>query len=90
LESSGTTTQNTTVCVPLVYGSIAFWLGKKADEYSTHRWTLYVRGPKGEDLSYAIEKVAFHLHPSFSQVRRRRKFAFHLVCCVVLCLFCFF
>ena len=60
-------TSNTTVCVPVVYGSIAFWLGKKAYEYQTHRWTLYVRGPKGEDLSYAISKVAFHLHPSFAQ-----------------------
>jgi YEATS domain-containing protein 4 len=26
------------VSVPIVYGSIAFWLGKKADEFHTHRW----------------------------------------------------
>lgn len=58
---------NTTVCVPIVYGSIAFFLGKKADEYHTHRWTLYVRGPNGEDLSVGIAKVVFQLHPSFPQ-----------------------
>lgn len=58
---------NTTVCVPIVYGSIAFFLGKKADEYHTHRWTLYVRGPNGEDLSTGIAKVVFQLHPSFPQ-----------------------
>uniref|UniRef100_A0A7S1Z287 YEATS domain-containing protein n=1 Tax=Ditylum brightwellii TaxID=49249 RepID=A0A7S1Z287_9STRA len=58
---------NTTVCVPIVYGSIAFFLGKKADEYHTHRWTLYVRSPNGEDLSTGISKVVFQLHPSFPQ-----------------------
>ena len=26
------------VGVPFVYGSIAFWLGRKADEFHTHRW----------------------------------------------------
>ena len=59
---------NTTVCLPIIYGSIAFHLGKKADEYSTHKWTLYIRGPNGdEDLSCAIQKVVFQLHPSFPQ-----------------------
>ncbi len=61
---------NTTVCVPIVYGSIAFFLGKKADEYHTHRWTLYIRGPHGEDLSVGIAKVVFQLHPSFPQPTR--------------------
>lgn len=58
---------NTTICLPIVYGSIAFFLGKKADEYHTHRWTLYIRGPNHEDLSAGISKVVFHLHPSFPQ-----------------------
>jgi len=58
---------NTTLCIPFVYGSVAFFLGKKADEYHTHRWTLYVRGPNNEDLSMAISKVVFQLHPSFPQ-----------------------
>lgn len=62
---------NTTTCLPLAYGSIAFYLGKEADEYHTHRWTLYVRSPDPKfDLSSAIEKVVFQLHPSFPQPTR--------------------
>lgn len=60
-------TKHKAVCCPLVYGSIAFSLGKKGDEFATHKWTLYVRGPAGEDLSYVLEKAVFKLHPSFSQ-----------------------
>jgi YEATS domain-containing protein 4 len=58
---------NTTICLPIVYGSIAFFLGKKADEYHTHKWCLYLRGPNDEDLSVCIQKVVFQLHPSFAQ-----------------------
>ena len=58
---------NTTVCVPNAYGSIAIYLGNSADEYATHEWTLYVRGPNDEDLSAAVAKVVFSLHPSFPQ-----------------------
>lgn len=32
---------------------------------ATHKWTFYIRGPNGEDLSLIISKVAFILHPSF-------------------------
>lgn len=46
---------------------MAFWLGKKADESATHRWTLYVRGANGENLSYFVSKVVFFLHESFAQ-----------------------
>lgn len=60
----------TTACLPIVYGSIAFYLGKKADEFSTHEWTLFVRGPHHEDLSPAISKVIFQLHASFAQPTR--------------------
>ena len=56
-----------TVHCPFVYGSISFWLGRKADESATHRWSIYVRGAKGEDLSYFISKVVFFLHESFAQ-----------------------
>mmetsp|Transcript_37478 Transcript_37478/g.112396 ORF Transcript_37478/g.112396 Transcript_37478/m.112396 type:complete len:270 (-) Transcript_37478:124-933(-) len=62
------TQEHTTVCLPIIYGSIAFFLDKKkSDEYHTHRWTLYVRGPNDEDLSVGIAKVVFQLHPSFPQ-----------------------
>jgi len=61
---------NTTASLPIVYGSIAFYLGKKADELQTHEWTLFLRGPnKHEDHlnSLVISKVVFQLHPSFAQ-----------------------
>ena len=61
---------HTVACLPIVYGSIAFYLGKRADDYQTHEWSLYLRGPNHEDLSPAISKVVFQLHPSFAQPTR--------------------
>ena len=60
----------TTVCLPIVHGSVAFYLGKRAEnknEYQSHQWTLYLRGLNNEDLSTCVEKVVFQLHPSFAQ-----------------------
>jgi len=57
----------TTACLPVVYGSVAFYLGKNGDEYNTHQWTLYIRGPNNEDLSGVISRVVFQLHASFAQ-----------------------
>jgi len=62
--------ENTVACLPIVCGSVAFYLGKKADENNTHQWTLYLRGPNNEDLSGCIEKVVFQLHASFAQPLR--------------------
>lgn len=59
--------ERTTACLPIVHGSVAFYLGKKADEYNTHQWTLYLRGPNNEDLSPVLSKVVFQLHASFAQ-----------------------
>jgi len=53
-----------------VVGSVAQWLGKKADPNRTHKWTCYVRGPANEDLSYFIRKVVFQLHSSFEKPKR--------------------
>ncbi|KMT09541.1 hypothetical protein BVRB_6g130030 [Beta vulgaris subsp. vulgaris] len=53
------------VSVPIVYGTIAFWLGRKATESQSHKWTVYVRGATNEDLSGVIKRVVFQLHPSF-------------------------
>jgi YEATS domain-containing protein 4 len=64
---------NTTASLPIVYGSIAFYLGKKADELQTHEWTLFLRGPNQYDdhlNSLVISKVVFQLHPSFAQPTR--------------------
>jgi YEATS domain-containing protein 4 len=58
---------HTTICVPIVYGSIAFQLKKPDSSNNTHQWTLYLRGPNNEDLSTGIAKVVFQLHPSFPQ-----------------------
>jgi YEATS domain-containing protein 4 len=66
---SETRLENTIVCLPVASGSVAFYLGNKSDT-QTHEWTLYVRGPSGEDLSVVLEKVIFQLHPSFAQPTR--------------------
>ncbi|KAL8246889.1 hypothetical protein R6Q59_008105 [Mikania micrantha] len=58
------------ICVPIAYGTISFWLGKKATETQSHMWTVYVRGATNEDLGVVIKKVVFQLHPSFSNARR--------------------
>ena len=62
--------ENTVACLPIAFGSVAFYLGNKADENNTHQWTLYLRGPNNEDLSACIEKVIFQLHASFPQPLR--------------------
>lgn len=59
--------ESTTASLPIVTGTVAFYLGKKADEFNTHQWTLYLRGPNNEDLSAVISKVVFQLHASFAQ-----------------------
>ena len=51
--------------IPICYGTCAYWLGKKADEYHSHKWTVFLRGSEHEDLSHAISSVVFQLHPSF-------------------------
>lgn len=54
------------VYVPIVYGTMAFWLGRKATETQSHKWTVYVRGATNEDLGVVIKRVEFRLHPSFN------------------------
>lgn len=58
------------ICVPIVYGTIAFYLGRKASESQSHKWTVYVRGASNEDLGVVIKRVVFQLHPSFSNPTR--------------------
>ena len=53
--------------VPICYGTCSYWLGKKADEYHSHKWTVYLREPTNGDLSHVISKVVFNLHPSFKE-----------------------
>uniref|UniRef100_A0A7N0U5U7 YEATS domain-containing protein n=1 Tax=Kalanchoe fedtschenkoi TaxID=63787 RepID=A0A7N0U5U7_KALFE len=58
------------VSLPVVYGNVAFWLGKKANEYQSHRWTVYVRGATNEDLGAVVKQVVFQLHSSFNNPTR--------------------
>ncbi|CAL5036571.1 unnamed protein product [Urochloa decumbens] len=58
------------ISFPIVYGTISFWLGKKASEYHSHRWTVYVRSANNEDLSVIVKRVVFQLHPSFQNPTR--------------------
>uniref|UniRef100_K3X910 YEATS domain-containing protein n=1 Tax=Globisporangium ultimum (strain ATCC 200006 / CBS 805.95 / DAOM BR144) TaxID=431595 RepID=K3X910_GLOUD len=58
--------KNVVVCKPIVYGSVATYLGRKAEETKTHRWSIYVRGVDNEDLSYMVSKVVITLHMSFA------------------------
>mmetsp|Transcript_53095 Transcript_53095/g.126329 ORF Transcript_53095/g.126329 Transcript_53095/m.126329 type:complete len:240 (+) Transcript_53095:24-743(+) len=58
------------VTVPFAYGSIAFWQGKRAGEFQTHKWHIYLRGANNEDLTPLIERVIFQLHPSFNNPTR--------------------
>ncbi|KAF3440282.1 hypothetical protein FNV43_RR18566 [Rhamnella rubrinervis] len=62
--------KDTEICVPIVYGTIAFYLGRKASESQSHKWTVYVRGATNEDLGAVIKRVVFQLHPSFNNPTR--------------------
>ena len=46
---------------------------------SWYRWTVYVRGPQNEDLSYFIEKVVFILHETYADPIRglKTQYALH-------------
>ncbi|KAJ4462389.1 putative yeats family protein [Paratrimastix pyriformis] len=54
----------------IAYGNSSLYLGKRAPKDKTHRWTIYVRSPYGEELSEWISKVVFELHESFSNHMR--------------------
>ena len=53
------------VIKPLITGSVAYWLGKKADTTVSHKWVVYLRGDNNEDLSTYVKEVVFTLHESF-------------------------
>ncbi|XVF45404.1 hypothetical protein PTKIN_Ptkin02bG0202900 [Pterospermum kingtungense] len=58
------------ISVPIVYGNASFWLGKKASEYQSHKWTVYVRGATNEDLGVVVKRAVFQLHSSFNNPTR--------------------
>ncbi|CAN4122485.1 unnamed protein product [Withania somnifera] len=69
-KSVGKKLKELEVGVPIVYGNVAFWLGKKASEFQSHKWTLYVRSATNEDLSVVVKRVVFQLHSSFNNPTR--------------------
>ncbi|KCV70888.1 hypothetical protein H696_01835 [Fonticula alba] len=54
----------------IVYGNSATLLARPTDNGHTHKWTVYVRGLYGEDISYFVRKISFKLHESFSPQTR--------------------
>lgn len=55
----------------IVYGSLAVPI-KKPETDHTHKWSVYVRGYNGEDISYYVKRVSFKLHDSFAQPIRSK------------------
>ncbi|KAL6769523.1 TAF1 [Auxenochlorella protothecoides x Auxenochlorella symbiontica] len=58
------------IVVPVVTGTISFWLAKKATDHASHKWTIYLRHAKNEDLAHLVSKVTFGLHSSFANPNR--------------------
>ena len=56
--------------MPLVTGTVAISLGKKATETATHSWTVFIRSPEDNNLSSFVKKVIFKLHESFPTPNR--------------------
>ncbi|ONH69205.1 Protein AF-9 [Cyberlindnera fabianii] len=59
---------------PIIWGNTAKPFGEVrpagAPDEHTHTWTVFVRGPNGEDLSYFIKKVVFKLHETYPNSTR--------------------
>ncbi|KAJ2381791.1 NuA4 histone H4 acetyltransferase complex and the SWR1 complex subunit [Coemansia sp. RSA 2559] len=49
---------------PIMYGNVSTELLSRKTEH-THKWTVFLRGPNGQDISYFIHKVEFKLHETF-------------------------
>ena len=71
--------QNEIIIKPIIYGSVAFYLGRKGKEDSSHKWCVYVRGVNNEDISTFIKEVHFVLHNTFqNHIRKVTKWPFEL------------
>lgn len=59
---------------PIIYGNTAKKIGDvrppNAPAEHTHLWTIFVRGPQNEDISYIIKKVVFKLHDTYPNATR--------------------
>lgn len=55
------------ITVPFAYGSMALWQGKRAPEFQTHRWHVYLRG---ED-AVPLPRIPCPLPSSFPRPRSK-------------------
>ena len=62
--SSPRSADPTTLIIPINYGTISIYLGKRGDRHQ-HRWIAFVRSPDHLDLSFLIDNVTFILHETF-------------------------
>ncbi|XP_035217483.1 YEATS domain-containing protein 4-like [Stegodyphus dumicola] len=59
------------VVKPIVYGNVAWYLGKKReDDGHTHQWTVYLKPYDNDDMSVYVKRVHFKLHESYSDPNR--------------------
>lgn len=51
----------------IVVGNISKWIPvNNSRDSSTHKWMVYVRGPRDSpDISHIVKKIRFFLHPSY-------------------------
>lgn len=51
----------------ILVGNISKWIpSNSSQDNSTHKWMVYVRGPKeNPDITNIVQKVRFFLHPSY-------------------------
>jgi len=58
---------------PILYGNTAKHLGTKRDsDGHTHKWSIYVKPYKNENLAVYISKVQFRLHETYQNHVRGR------------------
>ncbi|KAJ9051083.1 NuA4 histone H4 acetyltransferase complex and the SWR1 complex subunit [Entomophthora muscae] len=61
--------KGSTIVIPFVYGTQAIPLTIRQKEDAgkghTHKWTVFVRGLNGEDLSFLFRRVTFQLHHTY-------------------------
>ncbi|KAG0671229.1 NuA4 histone H4 acetyltransferase complex and the SWR1 complex subunit [Maudiozyma exigua] len=59
---------------PIIYGNTAKKMGDvrppNAPAEHTHIWTIFLRGPQNEDISYYIKQVVFKLHDTYPNSTR--------------------
>ena len=64
---------NGAFAVPFIYGSTAIPITKKdnlPDPSHTHKWSVYVKGLEGKDISFLFKKIIIKIHETFANPNR--------------------